>query len=175
MARVVRTLRLKPVAAGVDVSPVSSAPRAIRLVFLALAGWLALAAVGPLFGRYVHDLVLVLAGGMCVLRAILRREERLAWGLTEVASLVRSSHERWDGEGYPDRLAGGGIPLGSRILAVADSFDAMTGDRPYSGPRTPGDALRELRDCAGTQFDPVVVEAFCAIWAARSAVEAAGR
>lgn len=60
---------------------------------------------------------------------------------------------------------------------MADSFDAMTGDRPYSGPRTPDDALRELRDCAGTQFDPVVVEAFCAIWAARNAlaVEAAGR
>jgi len=97
--------------------------------------------------------------------------------LTEVASLVRSSHERWDGGGYPDRLAGAEIPLGSRILAVADSFDAMTGDRPYSGPRTPEDALRELRDCAGTQFDPVVVEAFCAIWAARNAlaVEAAGR
>ncbi|MGI8660036.1 MAG: diguanylate cyclase domain-containing protein [Thermoleophilaceae bacterium] len=94
--------------------------------------------------------------------------------LTEVASLVRSSHERWDGEGYPDRLAGAEIPLGSRILAVADSFDAMTADRPYSGPRTPDDALRELRDCAGSQFDPVVVEAFCAVWAARNALAAAG-
>jgi HD-GYP domain-containing protein (c-di-GMP phosphodiesterase class II) len=91
-----------------------------------------------------------------------------------VASLVRSSHERWDGEGYPDRLAGAEIPLGSRILAVADSFDAMTADRPYSGPRAPDDALRELRDCAGSQFDPVVVEAFCAVWAARNALAAAG-
>lgn len=85
-----RTLRLKPVGVGVDVSAMSSAPRAVRLVFFALAGWLALAAVrnaffpeldvGPFFGRYVHDLVLVLAGGMCALRAIVRREERLAWG-----------------------------------------------------------------------------------------------
>ena len=50
----------------------------------------------------------------------------------------------------------------------------MTADRPYSGPRAPDDALRELRDCAGSQFDPVVVEAFCAVWAARNALAAAG-
>jgi len=90
--------------------------------------------------------------------------------LIEVATLVRSSHERWDGEGYPDRLAGPEIPLGSRIVTVADSFDAMTADRPYRRPRTLEDALRELRECAGTQFDPVVVEAFCAVWAERNAL-----
>ena len=85
--------------------------------------------------------------------------------LVEVASLVRSTHERWDGAGYPDGLVGSEIPLGSRIVAVADSFDAMTSDRPYSRPRTPEAALQELRDCAGTQFDPVVIDAFCSAWA----------
>jgi len=85
--------------------------------------------------------------------------------LVEVAALVRSTHERWDGNGYPDGLTGGDIPLGSRIVAVADSFDAMTSDRPYNRPRSPEQAIRELRDCAGTQFDPVVVDAFCKSWA----------
>ncbi len=78
---------------------------------------------------------------------------------------MRSTHERWDGAGYPDGLVGSEIPLGSRIVAVADSFDAMTSDRPYSRPRTPEAALQELRDCAGTQFDPVVIDAFCSAWA----------
>jgi two-component system cell cycle response regulator len=87
--------------------------------------------------------------------------------LTEVAALVRSSHERWDGRGYPDGLSGSDIPLGSRIIAAADSFDAMTSHRPYSAPRSPEEALRELRQCAGTQFDPVVVDAFCTAWAER--------
>jgi two-component system, cell cycle response regulator len=89
--------------------------------------------------------------------------------LVDVAALVRSTHERWDGDGYPDGLAGADIPLGSRIIAVADAFDAMTNDRPYQGLRPTQDALRELRDCAGTHFDPVVVEAFCTAWAEREA------
>jgi two-component system, cell cycle response regulator len=84
-----------------------------------------------------------------------------------VAALVRSSHERWDGAGYPDRLAGERIPLGSRIVAVADAFDAMIARRPYSEPRTPEQAVAELRRCARSQFDPVVVEAFCAAVSAR--------
>ena len=88
--------------------------------------------------------------------------------LAEVAGLVRSTHERWDGEGYPDGLRGADIPLGSRIVAVADSFDAMTSERPYTTTQR-RKALRELRDCAGTQFDPVVVEAFCAAWAENAA------
>jgi HD-GYP domain-containing protein (c-di-GMP phosphodiesterase class II) len=86
---------------------------------------------------------------------------------------VRSSHERWDGAGYPDRLAGEDIPLGARIVAVADAFDAMTSPRPYSTVRSPDEALAELRRCAGTQFDPSVVEAFAAargdVWLARAA------
>ncbi len=87
--------------------------------------------------------------------------------LGAVARLVRSSHERWDGTGYPDRLAGQDIPVGARVVAVADAFSAMTSERPYSPAATPASALTELRRCASTQFDPVVVEAFSAAWAAR--------
>jgi len=93
--------------------------------------------------------------------------------LTRVAGLVRSSHERWDGTGYPDHLAGAEIPLGARIVAVADAFDAMTSLRPYSSPRAPQEALRELRRCAGTQFDPAVVDAFAEAWLQRGLVAAA--
>jgi two-component system cell cycle response regulator len=92
--------------------------------------------------------------------------------LQGVAALVRSSHERWDGAGYPDRLKGEQIPLGSRIVAVADAFDAMTARRTYCEPRTPDQALAELRRCSDGQFDPVVVQAFCASWAARAAAAA---
>ena len=80
-----------------------------------------------------------------------------------VAELVRSSHERWDGGGYPDGLAGDEIPLGSRIIFLADSLDAMTTDRPYRPAMTPEKALEELRRCAGSQFDPELVDAFCAL------------
>jgi diguanylate cyclase (GGDEF)-like protein len=75
--------------------------------------------------------------------------------------LVRSSHERWDGDGYPDGLAGEEIPLGSRIIFISDSFDAMTEERPYSEAKSEADALAELRRCAGGQFDPELVEDFC--------------
>jgi two-component system, cell cycle response regulator len=88
--------------------------------------------------------------------------------LSRVATLVRASHERWDGAGYPDNLAGEAIPLGARIVAVADAFDAMTAARPYSVPQPPEEALAELRRCSGTQFDPAVVDAFAAAWAERS-------
>jgi diguanylate cyclase (GGDEF)-like protein len=81
--------------------------------------------------------------------------------LRPVARLVRSSHERWDGGGYPDGLAGTRIPLGSRIIAVCDAYDAMTSDRCYRHARSPQEAVAELRRCAGTQFDPQVVEAVC--------------
>jgi diguanylate cyclase (GGDEF)-like protein len=87
--------------------------------------------------------------------------------LAGVARLVRSTHEHWDGRGYPDGLVGEDIPLGARIVAVADAFDAMTVRRPYSEPRKPQEALGELRQCAGAQFDPVVVEVFCACWNAK--------
>jgi two-component system cell cycle response regulator len=79
-----------------------------------------------------------------------------------VARLVRASHERYDGNGYPDRLAGEEIPLGARIIAACDAFEAMIGDRCYRAPLGVGDALEELRRCAGSQFDPKVVEAFIA-------------
>jgi diguanylate cyclase (GGDEF)-like protein len=85
--------------------------------------------------------------------------------LCRVAALVRSSHERYDGNGYPDRLAGTDIPLGSRIVSICDAFDAMTSDRAYRAAMSPEAAIAELRNCAGTQFDPVVVEAFCLVWA----------
>jgi HD-GYP domain-containing protein (c-di-GMP phosphodiesterase class II) len=82
--------------------------------------------------------------------------------LTAVSRLVRSTHERWDGAGYPDGLAGEAIPLGARIVAVADAFDAMTSERPYRAALSHADALTELGRCAGTQFDPAVVAAFAA-------------
>ena len=84
----------------------------------------------------------------------------VAPALKGVARIVRSSHERWDGHGYPDAIAGEQIPLPARIVSVCDSFDAMISDRPYQTPRTPEEALQELRRCAGTQFDPAVVAAF---------------
>ena len=89
--------------------------------------------------------------------------------LKHVALLVRASHERWDGAGYPDALAGDDIPLGARIVSVCDSFDAMTGDRPYRAGMDVDAALAELERCAGTQFDPDVVRAFADAWAARDA------
>jgi HD-GYP domain-containing protein (c-di-GMP phosphodiesterase class II) len=91
-------------------------------------------------------------------------------GLEAVADGVRASHERWDGLGYPDGLAGHDIPLAARIIAVADSYAAMTTpDRPYREPLTPQEAEDEVIRCAGTQFDPVVVEAFLAVLAAEPA------
>jgi HD-GYP domain-containing protein (c-di-GMP phosphodiesterase class II) len=82
--------------------------------------------------------------------------------LRPVARLVRSSHERYDGRGYPDGLVGDAIPFRSRILLACDAYDAMTSDRPYRAALSAGDALAELHHCAGSQFDPLVVEAFAA-------------
>jgi two-component system, cell cycle response regulator len=84
------------------------------------------------------------------------------------ARLVRSSHEGWDGNGYPDGLAGVEIPVGSRIIAVCDAFDAMISDRPYAPRRTIDEALAELRRCAGTQFDPAIVLVFERVLADRA-------
>jgi diguanylate cyclase (GGDEF)-like protein len=88
--------------------------------------------------------------------------------LGHAARLVRSSHESWDGSGYPDALAGVEIPVGSRIIAVCDAFDAMISDRPYSTPKTADAALAELRRCSGTQFDPAVVDGFEQVLADRA-------
>ena len=80
--------------------------------------------------------------------------------LTRVGRLVRSSHERYDGTGYPDRLAGADIPLGARIIAVCDSFDAMCAERSYRAAMSEAAAEAELNRCGGSQFDPAVVAAF---------------
>jgi two-component system cell cycle response regulator len=80
--------------------------------------------------------------------------------LVPVARLVRSSHERWDGDGYPDGLRGEQIPLGSRVITVCDAYEAMLADRPYSGGIVHERAVEELRRNAGTQFDERVVAAF---------------
>jgi two-component system cell cycle response regulator len=84
--------------------------------------------------------------------------------LRPVARLVRSSHEHWDGSGYPDGLLGEEIPLGARIVAVCDAFHAITSDRAYAAAESTDAALSELRRCAGTQFDPGIVAAFCALF-----------
>ena len=84
--------------------------------------------------------------------------------LAEVAPLVRATHERSDGAGYPDGLQESEIPFSSRIVAVVDAYDAMTSKRAYSPMRTPEQAIAELRRCSGSQFDPAVAEAFIAVW-----------
>jgi diguanylate cyclase (GGDEF)-like protein/putative nucleotidyltransferase with HDIG domain len=82
--------------------------------------------------------------------------------LQSVLPLIRSAHERWDGKGYPDGLAGEEIPLGARVICACDAFHAMVSDRPYRAAMPFEEAIAELRRCAGTQFDPAVVEALLA-------------
>ncbi|BAF59844.1 hypothetical protein PTH_1663 [Pelotomaculum thermopropionicum SI] len=84
--------------------------------------------------------------------------------LSGVAGLILKHHERWDGKGYPLGLMGEEIPIECRVLAIADAFDAMTNDRPYSKAKSHEEALTELKRCAGTQFDPDLVEAFLSVY-----------
>ena len=91
--------------------------------------------------------------------------------LVDVVPIVRSTHERWDGGGYPLRLAGDAIPVGARIVAVCDAYRAIVEPRPYRPARSAEAALAELRACAGTQFDPACVEAFAAALEAPPAKE----
>jgi len=84
--------------------------------------------------------------------------------LARVADLILKHHERWDGKGYPLGLKGEEIPLECRILAIADAFDAMTAERPYTRPLSKAEALRELKRCAGSQFDPRLVEVFLSLF-----------
>jgi putative nucleotidyltransferase with HDIG domain len=82
--------------------------------------------------------------------------------LREAVPLIRHHHERWDGDGYPDRLAGDGIPLEACVVGLADAWDAMTTDRPYRPAMSIEEAAAEVRRCSGTQFSPAVVDAFFA-------------
>jgi putative nucleotidyltransferase with HDIG domain len=91
--------------------------------------------------------------------------------LAEVGRFVRSHHERWDGTGYPDRLAGEEIPLISRIVCCCDALHAMTNDRPYREALTVAAALDELERCAGGQFDPQVVAALVSVLASEAAAD----
>jgi putative two-component system response regulator len=86
--------------------------------------------------------------------------------LAPAVPVIRNHHERWDGRGYPDGLAGEDIPLAARIVAVADGFDAMTTDRPYSPARSLQQAYEEIVECSGTRYDPQVVAAFQKSWRA---------
>ena len=98
-------------------------------------------------------------------RVVLERHPQIGYrmleglGVTPVADWVLHHHERWDGLGYPDRLPGEEIPLGARILFVADAFDAMTSERVYRPRLECDEALAELERCAGSQFDPEIVSA----------------
>jgi response regulator RpfG family c-di-GMP phosphodiesterase len=129
------------------------------------------------YGFLLHDV-----GKLAIPDAVLKKEESLSWAerqimqqhtvlgeamlanvtLLEGAGLriVRSHHERWDGSGYPDGLAGEGIPIAARIFALVDAMDAMTTDRPYRPALSWEDATDEILAQSGTQFDPSVVRAF---------------
>jgi diguanylate cyclase (GGDEF)-like protein len=99
-------------------------------------------------------------------RLVVERHSQIGYRMLEslevdpVADWVLHHHERWDGTGYPNGLAGEEIPLGARIIFVADAYDAMTSDRAYRGRLTPQEAVAELERCAGTQFDPEIVSVF---------------
>ncbi len=91
--------------------------------------------------------------------------------LERIGPLVRASHERWDGKGYPDGLAREEIPLGARIITICDSFRAMLDVRAYKQAMSIDEALAELRRCSGSQFDPSLVEVFCELVTARTSLE----
>ena len=88
--------------------------------------------------------------------------------LRTASEIVIAHHERWDGNGYPNRLNGANIPLGARIFSVVDTFDALTSNRPYHRSESYESARKEIETNAGTQFDPMVVEHFLrvppAVW-----------
>ncbi len=98
---------------------------------------------------------------MCTHAEIGERILACAPSLAHVAELVRSHHERCDGRGYPDGLAGEDIPIGARIISVCAAFVAMMRHRPFSDAITVEEALAEIRKCSGSQFDPRVADVFC--------------
>jgi len=104
--------------------------------------------------RFIHEHPI---GGERILKPV--------GSLARLCPIVRHHHEHYDGGGYPDRLKGEEIPLGARILAVADAFDAMVSDRSYKRTMTRSEAVEELVRCRGTQFDPDCVDHFVALLA----------
>jgi putative two-component system response regulator len=100
-------------------------------------------------------------------RALLRRHAEageaicrpLAMG-SRLGPIIRHHHERWDGSGYPDGLVGETIPVGARVVAVVDAFDAIVHDRPYRPARSPREAVAEIRSGCGSQFDPSIADRF---------------
>jgi putative nucleotidyltransferase with HDIG domain len=100
-----------------------------------------------------------------------RMLEKIGGFMNEIGRIVRASHERWDGDGYPDGLSGTAIPLAARIVSTCDAFNAMTTNRSYRRAMPVADALAELRRCAGTQFDPDIVSALLRVTAGESAAE----
>jgi len=128
------------------------------------------------FAASVHDIGKIGVPDHILLKPGKLSEEEFAWiqkypewgwmslrhldGFQQAALLVLHQHERVDGSGYPNKLTGEEIPLGSRMITVADSFDALTTDRPYRRALSHAEALGELIRCSGSQFDPEVVNAF---------------
>jgi ribonuclease P protein subunit RPR2 len=103
-------------------------------------------------------------------RAVMERHPDIGWEilrdvdfLGDAKLVVRHHHERWDGRGYPDGLAGEDIPLAARVFSVADTFDALTTDRPYRPAKELAAAREVVASVSGTQFDPAVVEAFARV------------
>ena len=131
--------------------------------------------------RWIRDMALEVGTALGLDSAALKRlelGERIIAPidrLEDVRPIVRSCHEHWDGSGYPDGKRGEEIPLESRIILVCDAFHAMTTDRPYRKRLSTAEALRRLRQGAGTQFDPRVVEVYLRVLdiQARSGVAAA--
>jgi len=128
------------------------------------------------YGFFLHDIgkpdsILCKAGPLTELEWVVMRSHpnqgaRIVEPIPfmgEAVDIVRSHHERFDGGGYPRGLRGEEIPLAARIFSIADSFDAMTSDRPYRSALTTEEAVAEIRGAAGTQFDPRCVEAFEAL------------
>ena len=143
-------------------------------------GWSGAQLQGLQYGSILHDI-----GKIYIRENILRKASSLSpeeWAemkrhtvigadlldsvpyLVNAIPVIRYHHERWDGRGYPDGLAGDEIPLDARIVAVADSFDAMTSARVYQMASSPLQALREIQAGSGTRYDPQVVEALFEAW-----------
>ena len=158
MERTARIARLFALKLGLDEALLDMVVRMARvhdIGKLAIPPWV-LEKPGPL----THYERALMEAHSVIGQKILERKPALA----RLGTLVRSTHERWDGNGYPDRLKGSAIPLPSRIVAVCDAFDAMTHPRAYRGPANLDSALEELRRCSGTQFDPGVIETFLSVF-----------